>query len=191
MQQLEIEYKILLTSTTFHQILHDYQHHITKDYIQINHYLTHPLLSQKKYMLRIRTKNNQYELTLKRPYQNHQLETNISLTQKEKDLFFQHQLKNEITDILENEGIVISELQHLFSLTTHRYDILLPEGVLSLDDNTYLDQHDYEMEFEVTNEKQGFQQFLKIIEPYHLQYKHNCPSKVTRAFQAYYKNSHR
>ena len=78
MQQLEIEYKILLTSTTFHQILHDYQHHITKDYIQINDYLTHPLLSQKKYMLRIRTKNNQYELTLKRPYQNHQLETNIS-----------------------------------------------------------------------------------------------------------------
>ena len=48
MQQLEIEYKILLTQDIFHQILHDYQNKITKDYIQINDYLTHPILSQKK-----------------------------------------------------------------------------------------------------------------------------------------------
>ena len=88
MQQLEIEYKILLTHQIFNQILEDYHDAITKDYIQTNDYFTHPLLSQKKYMLRIRTKNNQYELTLKRPYQNHQLETNIPLTKKEKDLFF-------------------------------------------------------------------------------------------------------
>ena len=141
-------------------------------------------------MLRIRTKNNQYELTLKRPYQNHQLETNIPLTKKEKDLFFQFQLKNEITDILEQEGIPLHELAHLFSLTTHRYDILLPEGTLSLDENTYLHQHDYELEFEVHHEKKGYQQFLKIIEPYHLQYTHNCPGKVTRAFEAYLKSSH-
>ncbi len=133
MQQLEIEYKILLTHQIFNQILEDYHDAITKDYIQTNDYFTHPLLSQKKYMLRIRTKNNQYELTLKRPYQNHQLETNIPLTKKEKDLFFQFQLKNEITDILEQEGIPFHELAHLFSLTTHRYDILLPEGTLSLD----------------------------------------------------------
>lgn len=190
MQQLEIEYKILLTQDIFHQILHDYQNKITKDYIQINDYLTHPILSQKKYMLRIRTKNNQYELTLKRPYQNHRLETNLSLTETEKNLFLQHRLKNEITDILENDGIKINELQHPFSLTTHRYDIQLPEGVLSLDENTYLDQHDYELEFEVNDETQGFSQFLKIIEPYHLHYQHNCPNKVARAFEAY-KNSHK
>lgn len=190
MQQLEIEYKILLTHQIFNQILEDYHDAITKDYIQTNDYFTHPLLSQKKYMLRIRTKNNQYELTLKRPYQNHQLETNIPLTKKEKYLFFQFQLKNEITDILEQEGIPLHELAHLFSLTTHRYDILLPEGTLSLDENTYLHQHDYELEFEVHHEKKGYQQFLKIIEPYHLQYTHNCPSKVTRAFEAYLKSSH-
>ena len=47
MQQLEIEYKILLTQDIFHQIIHDYQNKITKDYIQINDYLTHPILSQK------------------------------------------------------------------------------------------------------------------------------------------------
>lgn len=47
MQQLEIEYKILLTQDIFHQILHDYQNKITKDYIQINDYFTHPILSQK------------------------------------------------------------------------------------------------------------------------------------------------
>ena len=66
MQQIEIEYKILLTKDIFTQILNDYQNQIHHEYIQINDYFTHPLLQQKKYMLRIRTKNNQYELTLKR-----------------------------------------------------------------------------------------------------------------------------
>lgn len=189
MQQIEIEYKILLTQDIFQQILKDYQERIESDYIQINDYFSHPLLTAKKMMLRIRTKNNHYELTLKRPYHNHRIETNIPLSEEEKDLFYQHQLHNEITDILKQEDIALNELQHLFSLTTHRYDIRLPEGILSLDENTYLHQHDFELEFEVYDEKQGFEQFLKIIEPYHLSYQHNCLSKVVRAFQAY-ANSH-
>ena len=44
MQQLEIEYKILLTHQIFNQILEDYHDAITKDYIQTNDYFTHPLL---------------------------------------------------------------------------------------------------------------------------------------------------
>lgn len=189
MEQIEIEYKILLTQDIFLQILKDYQDCIETDYIQVNDYFSHPLLTANKMMLRIRKKNNQYELTLKRPYQNHRIETNIPLTKEEKDLFYQHQLRNEITDILEQAGISPNELEHLFSLTTHRYDIRLPEGILSLDENTYLQQQDFELEFEVYDEKKGFDQFLKIIEPYHLQYQHNCLSKVVRAFRAY-ENSH-
>ena len=88
MQQLEIEYKILLTQDIFHQILHDYQNKITKDYIQINDYLTHPILSQKKYMLRIRTKNNQYELTLKRPYQKSSFRNQSVFNRNRKKIYF-------------------------------------------------------------------------------------------------------
>lgn len=184
-QQIEIEYKILLTKIIFETILKDYHDDIRQDYIQTNDYFTHPLLQEKKYMLRVRKKNNQFEMTLKRPFQSHRLETNILLTPKQKEAFYQkRELTNEITQILQEEGIDVSKLQQQFSLTTHRYDIQLTEGVLSLDENTYLNQKDYELEFEVHDEKRGFEQFLKIIEPYHLHYTHNCDSKIKRVLDA-------
>lgn len=188
-EHIEIEYKILLTKEIFFQILKQYQSQIKTDYIQTNYYLNHPLLQQKKYMLRIREKNNTFELTLKRPFHNHRLETNIMLTPKEKDAIFQHlPISNEITDILIKENINPLELENQFSLTTHRYDIVLPEGILSLDDNTYLHQHDYELEFEVNDETEGYQKFLNIIKPFQLQYKENCPSKIQRVLNTLKQN---
>ncbi|WP_044600422.1 CYTH domain-containing protein [Candidatus Stoquefichus massiliensis] len=185
MEQIEIEYKILITEDIFYQILSDYHEQIKHDYIQINDYFTHPLLQQKKYMLRIRTKNNQYEMTLKRPLHNHRLETNIILTPQQKEDFYNmRSLHNEITDILRQENIPIQELQQQFSLTTHRYDIPLLEGMLSLDMNTYLNQVDYELEFEVFNEQEGYQKFLDIIKPYQLHYTTNCDSKIKRVLDA-------
>lgn len=180
-EHIEIEYKILLNQKTFQKILNHYPHY--HDYIQTNYYFTHPLLQQKKYMLRIREKNQQYELTLKRPLHGHQIENNIQLSQEEKDAFFNQQyLSNEITDILQKEGIDPITLQQQFSLTTHRYDIELKEGILSLDKNTYLDQTDYELEFEVYNKKEGYIKFLEIIKPFKIKYTKNCPSKIKRVY---------
>lgn len=180
-KQIEIEYKILLTKDIFQHILSDYQPFIEKDYIQINDYFTHPLLQERKYMLRIRSKDQSYEMTLKIPHHQHRLEYNINLSQAEKDCFYQgHDIHNEITYILKQNGICISDLKQQFSLTTHRYDIILPEGVLSLDENHYCHCHDYELEFEVHEEKSGYQKFLDIIKPYHLHYTKNCDSKIKR-----------
>lgn len=129
-------------------------------------------------------------MTLKRPIKNHRLETNVIISQKDKENFIRHlPIQNDIIDILIHEGINIEELQQQFSLTTHRYDILLEEGILSLDENIYLNQHDYELEFECYEETKGFQKFLEIIKPYHLNYQQNCTSKVQRAMHAYIKES--
>lgn len=184
-EQIEIEYKILLTENIFQHILKDYQNQVKKDYIQTNYYLTHPLLQSRFYSLRIREKNDTYEMTLKRPFHNHRLETNIMISKEDKDnIINHHMIHNEIIDILLQEGIDPLQLQQQCSLTTHRYDIPLTEGMLSLDENTYLHHHDYELEFEVNDEHQGFQTFLKIIEPYNLQYKGNCKSKIRRVLDA-------
>lgn len=185
-EQIEIEYKILVNQDIFQSILNDYKHNITKDYIQTNYYFTHPLLEKKKYMLRIRKKENQYELTLKRPINNHRIETNISITNDEAKLFFEHRdINNEITEILKKEDICIKDLNQQFSLTTHRYDISFDEGMLSLDENHYLGCVDYEIEFEVSNEEVGFAKFLEIIQPYHLNYTQNCKSKIKRVLDSF------
>lgn len=190
-EHIEIEYKILLDENTFYRILQDYQSLIQRDYIQVNYYFTNTILQQKKYMLRIREKDNSFELTLKRPIKNYRLETNVLLTPEEKDDFFSHRpITNEIIDLLKEDNINPLELENQFSLKTHRYDIILPEGILSLDENTYCQKHDYELEFEVNDEQEGYQQFLNIIHQYGLDYTKNCPSKIQRVLASQKEASH-
>ncbi|MCD8029166.1 MAG: CYTH domain-containing protein [Erysipelotrichaceae bacterium] len=185
-EQIEIEYKILLTKDTYQQILNEYQNQITDAYLQVNDYFTHPLLSKKHFMLRIRSKKDKYELTLKRPYLGHRLETYIDISKKERESFINHEpMNNEIISILEENNISYNELQQLYSLNTYRIDILLNEGMLSLDKNNYLDKEDYELEFEVNNPDIGYSKFLDIIKPYNLKYTRNCTNKVVRAMTRY------
>lgn len=184
-EMLEIEYKMLVSEDIFYKILNDYQNHIEKIYTQTNYYLTYDLLKQRKYMLRIREKENMYEMTLKRPYLNHNLETNVNITKQDKDDILNGQgVDNEIINILKDEGFDINLIQNEVTLTTKRHDIILNEGVLSLDINTYNGITDYEIEFEVNDEKQGFEKFLNIIKPYNIEYISNNKSKIKRALDS-------
>ena len=47
----------------------------------------------------------------------------------------------------------------------------------------FKNHHDYEIEFEVEDYDQGLQTFKKIIQPYHLEYKQNCLSKIKRMLE--------
>lgn len=182
---VEIEFKVLVSQETFYKVLEDYKAYVRKDYVQTNHYLTNALLKEKKYMLRIRDKDDTHEMTLKRPYQNHRLETNIMISLKDKeDILNGKYIDNEIINILKDEEFDISTIQNEVSLTTHRYDIELNEGTLSLDINTYNNITDYEIEFEVQDEKKGFETFLNIIQPYDIEYIPNIKSKVKRALDS-------
>lgn len=181
MEHLEIEFKMLLKENIFKKILSDYKNQIKDSYQQTNYYLFHPLLEKKKYSLRIREKKGHYELTLKRPSAIGLNELNIDINKEIKDAIFNHQhVNNEIFDILEKENIYIKDLTCGYYLKTTRHDIILPDGVLSLDENEYNHHHDYEIEFEVEDYDQGLQTFKKIIQPYHLEYKQNCLSKIKR-----------
>ena len=109
---------------------------------------------------------------------------NIDINKEIKDAIFNHQhVNNEIFDILEKENIYIKDLTCGYYLKTTRHDIILPDGVLSLDENEYNHHHDYEIEFEVEDYDQGLQTFKKIIQPYHLEYKQNCLSKIKRMLE--------
>lgn len=181
MEQIEIEFKILVTEKIYQQIKKDYQKAVCQTYIQTNFYLMHPQLEKRHYMLRIREKNNSYELTLKRPHHVGHKEMNIDIDEKIKNMIFHHQkVDNTIFDILKEQNIDYRELDCSHFLKTTRTDILFNEGTLSLDKNEYNGIIDYEIEFEVHDPEIGKKKFLDIIQPYHLQYTKNCESKIKR-----------
>lgn len=181
MDHIEIEFKILLDKTIYQKILNDYQDKKIDDYVQTNYYLFHPELDKRRYSLRIRYKKGKYELTLKTPAQVGLNEFNENIDEDIKNKIFNHQkVSNKIFDILEKENIDYKELQCGNYLTTHRVDIPLNNGLLSLDANEYNGHQDYELEFEVDDYEKGFKEFQNIIQLYNLEYKGNCLSKIRR-----------
>lgn len=183
-EQLEIEFKILINQYIYKQILHDYANIASKTYQQTNYYLSHPILDTLQYMLRIREKEKELELTLKRKAVHGNHEMNISINEDIKNKILHQQIvENEIFTILKEVGIDNTELQCSYSLTTTRTDIVLPQGLLSVDFNEYNGHEDYEIELEVTDYTRGKQDFIKLITPYGLQYTQNCPSKIKRVKQ--------
>lgn len=181
MKHLEIEYKILIDKETYELIINTYREKISEDYIQTNYYLFHPEFNKRKYSFRIRQKNNHYELTLKTPAKLGSNEYNIDIDEITKNRIFAHQkVCNPIFDLLEAEQIHYKELECGHYLTTHRVDIPFQYGLLSLDENKYNGITDYELEFEVTDAEKGYQQFLDILDNFHLTYIKNCDSKTVR-----------
>lgn len=178
-ENLEIEFKILITKEIFDQIINDHQ--IDCCYKQTNHYLLHPRLSKLRYSLRIRDKNDQFELTLKQPQKQGTLETNLMIDKETKEKILNHQLvTNEVFDKLKPLNLNSTMFITDYSLTTTRYEISTPDGLICVDYNVYNNIIDYELEYEVLDYKKGKQAFLDFISQYHLDYSRNCMSKINR-----------
>ncbi len=182
-ENLEIEFKILITKNIYEQIISDYK--ITCSYQQTNYYLMHPILSKLKYTLRIRQKNNQYELTLKQPQIKGNLETNLIIDKKTKDKIIKHELiTNEIFDLLKPYQLDSTMFITDHFLTTTRNEINTEYGLICIDYNQYNGLEDYELEYEITNYTLGKQYFLDFIKKYNLTYNTNCSSKITRLIKS-------
>src|SRR5690625_4119666 len=83
-QEIEIEYKMLLTKTEFERLLSSNPFPKAGEK-QINYYFDtkHFSLQKKSCALRIREKNNIYQLTLKEPHTTGLLETHDTLSKKD------------------------------------------------------------------------------------------------------------
>lgn len=178
-ENLEIEFKILIDQKTYQQIIND--HKIDYCYQQTNYYLMHPKLSELKYSLRIREKNNQYELTLKQPQIKGNLETNLIINKDIKEKIINHELiNNEIFNILRPLQLDSTMFKTDCFLTTLRKEIKTDKGLICIDYNQYNGHEDYELEYEVNDYLEGKQAFLDFISQYNLSYHHNCYSKINR-----------
>jgi uncharacterized protein YjbK len=166
-EELEIEFKNMLTQEEF-QHIKDHLSLTEGDFtLQKNHYFETPSneLRKKQCALRIREKNGHFELTLKQPAEEGLLETNQPVNQEEKTRMIEQGLipSGEVADALHKLGIQTEKLQHFGTLSTSRAETGYKDGLMVLDYSFYLNNEDYELEYEVKDRESGEEIFCKFL----------------------------
>ena len=186
-QEIEIEFKNLLTKEEFERLL------VTLDFpeksqTQINHYFETKdfRLSKEACALRIREKNGQYQLTLKEPHPEGLLETHDTLTEQEALNWLQGNIivKEHTKKQLEQLNIQIGNLVYYGSLTTERRQVHYKDVLIVLDYSSYNGHSDYEFELEAPSREIGLQTFNTLLNENSIIIK-ETPNKIQRFFSTY------
>ena len=189
-QELEIEFKNLLSKYEYQDLFESYHFSVVKPIIQENYYFDTEDLSLKEQSCSVRIRivegQDQAELTLKSPSDNHDhlVETteSIPLAQAQKIIKAdQVLLPQSIEDQLSQEGLKISQLSLITWLKTKRYEKSYQDCLLVLDQSWYGQTSDYELELEAPSHDKGQDLFYTIL------LNHDIPqrdkvNKVARAF---------
>ncbi|GLC87735.1 CYTH domain-containing protein [Lysinibacillus piscis] len=187
-QEMEIEFKNLLTAQQYEQLLQEFQIDKQMVHRQTNHYFDTPSQSirNRQSGLRIRQIDNYYECTLKEKSAEHtHLETTEELTaeQAQKMLAGEGFYAQEIAQKLESYTISVDELAVFGSLTTDRVELPYKGGLLVFDHSFYLQCDDYEVEYETTDAINGAQIFDDFLQQHHIEKKVTA-KKIARFMKA-------
>lgn len=181
MKHLEIEMKTLLTEEEYQKLKNHFSE--VKPVTQRNYYLDTPdfYLRQHKIAMRIRTFTTSAELTIKIPQEVGNMEYNQALTLDEANACLEECKlpQGMILDELSNRGVSTSGWIVLGCLTTLRYEKETAIGLMALDQSSYFDVIDYELELEVEDGVQGSYDFQEFLKANDIQYK-KAPSKLVR-----------
>ncbi|WP_286925359.1 MULTISPECIES: CYTH domain-containing protein [Lysinibacillus] len=187
-QQLEIEFKNLLTKQQYEHLLQEF--HIQENAIhrQTNHYFDTPsqAIKNRQSGLRIRQIDNYFECTLKEKSAAHtHIETTDVLTAEQAQLtiegkgFYAH----EVAKRLAQYHISLDELAVFGSLTTDRVEIPYKDGLLVFDHSFYLQCDDYEVEYESKDATKGNVIFDEFLQQYQIE-KKASDKKIARFMKA-------
>lgn len=188
-QETEIEYKNIITLEEYDKMLNYYskRENITS-WQQSNYYFDTPDLQLKKEnsALRLRTiENKKAEITLKTPYEDHLLENTINLDYNESREIVsagQIDLPDAIERILKEMNIDSNRLKYQASMTTLRNEWHHSNCTIALDQSSYIDIKDYELEVEAPTDKIAQETFNRILEQFSIE-KRETLNKIARAFQ--------
>ncbi|MFZ3589245.1 CYTH domain-containing protein [Bacillus sp. DJP31] len=176
-QEIEIEFKNLLVKEEFQFLLNEYSLTENRFTLQQNHYFDTATFDLKSNgaALRIRHKNGVYTLTLKQPIEEGILETHQVLTEQQAMgmLSGGTLLDGDIQNIIKALQIDSAKIVHFGTLETNRAEIHDLDGILVFDHSRYLNQDDYELEYEVQDFKHGQEKFLAFL------HKHGIPIRTT------------
>lgn len=175
MKEIEIEYKQLLSKEQYNLIKSFMLKNNVIPFIHENYYFDSKDFKLKKEnkALRIRKIDDSYEACLKQKRKYDLIEDNIALTKEEAFKILKE------PNLLSKYYNIDFNIILLGSLKTKRYEYQLKEGLICLDKSNYLDNEDYEIEFEAIdyNQKNRFIDFLKMFE---IEFKENKKSKIAR-----------
>lgn len=184
---IEIEAKALVSKADYEKLALKYKSYGA--YIQVNHYIdsTDGILSKEKLALRIRERDNHFEMTLKVPLSQGLLEKNCTWNKETFVNFRDNGVfpDGDIKKMLNMLDIHTKSLKIITSLTTERIDVPYENGKLSIDKNTYSGMNDYEIELEHNNEGDAEKYLEQLLKENAIPYALNKKSKVARAMEAY------
>ena len=186
--EIEIEFKNMLTKEQYDLLLQHF--HIQPEQIkyQVNHYFDTESWHLKQLMsgLRIRQIGDRFECTLKeKTTDNAHLETTDPLTKEQAE-----ELLNgtpfhtpSVRERLEALQIPVDQLKLFGSLATNRVELNYKGGKLVFDHSIYMQQNDYEVEYEAVDETTGQKIFNEFLATHHIQ-KNHAPKKIARFMKA-------
>lgn len=180
-KNIEKEFKVLLTKEQFDSLYAMYPD--LQPIRQVNtYYDTSDYQIQKaKGAMRIREKEGSFIFTLKMvdALSDGLLEYECPVTKNTLDVFEQEDIKQ-----LLHSYHIDGKIQMLTKLTTYRSVYQTEFAELCFDISHYQNQTDYEIEYEYKKDHDGLSVFQSILDHVHIQYKHNCLSKIQRAMKA-------
>lgn len=186
---MEIEFKNLLTKEEYDLLIDFLQMNKEKGTLQENHYFdTEDFLLKKQHCaLRIRSKNGHFELTLKEPHHEGLLETTDVLLEKDAKKMIQNGeiIEGQVKEQLLKREVPLEKLTYFGTLSTVRMEKEFKSGVLILDYSYYLNQEDFEIEYEVKDVKKGYDIFINLLEQLNIPIR-KTKNKVERFFERKY-----
>jgi len=186
-QEIEIEFKNLLTKAEFNKLYIAFNMESVPEIQQVNHYFETKDFQLKQHgaALRIREKNGQYQSTLKQPQGEGLLETHDYLTEQEANSWLQGYitLGPEISKQLQDLGISATDLTYGGALETIRREQSYNDTIIVLDKSKYSDVIDYELELEAQSYAHGERVFSTILTENDIA-KRKTPNKIQRFYDS-------
>lgn len=184
---IEIEAKVILTKAEYDKVFDALNMKPADTYAQTNFYIDSAdrVLKENDVALRIREKKGKYVLNMKTPLAEGLLEKNQDLNDREalEMINLNNFPEGEVRRFLESLDIDVSVLKVLAKLTTIRTEIIneKDEEIISLDENTYGNKVDYELEIDKSAMALAQQKAKEILQPLGIAVVFNHASKGARA----------
>ncbi|KIL47422.1 CYTH domain-containing protein [Jeotgalibacillus campisalis] len=189
-QELEIEFKNLLSREEYLLLCDTFHVSINDSKTQKNHYFdTHAFhLRAIRSALRIREKSKGFQLTLKQPVEKGILEHHQWIDSDETNRMLKDGglVDGEISQLLQGQEIPVEQLVYFGTLATDRIEFPYKNGLLVLDHSTYLKKEDYELEYEAASYEEGAAIFKELLSAYNISVK-----KTDNKIERFYKEKNR